>query len=213
MIDPITTPLSWAEEIRLNPCSVNNCPHTISQDIMPGKTNIHSFGTDNERNIYLVGPLGLHRLVSPSLCSEPTTPPTSMPTSTHAPTTDVLPITRIPFREPEIISSSSSQLEVTLRVKPAIFRTSQFEIQTRSYNGVFPGPTISILPGTKLKVTLVNELADIPGNTTDSIMKGSPIAAVVANFTNLHFHGFHVSPDDEDVIDVHLKPGMFNNLI
>lgn len=201
----IPSPLSWAEEIKINPCSKANCPHTIDEVDFPGKANIHSFGTDNEHNIYLTGPLGLHRLVSPSLCQQTPAPTSNL---SPAPTAETLLISTVPFRETELFSSTSGFLEVTLRVIPAIFRTTQFEIQTRSYNGHFPGPTISILPGSELRVTLVNQLANILGNANQSIMKGHPLADIIANYTNLHFHGFHTSPESENVIDDLLAPGL-----
>jgi FtsP/CotA-like multicopper oxidase with cupredoxin domain len=55
------------------------------------------------------------------------------------------------------------------------------------YEGSFPGPTLRLKPGETLKVKLISGLSDV---------------------TNLHTHGFHVSPlGNSDNIFLHINPG------
>lgn len=58
---------------------------------------------------------------------------------------------------------------------------------TMTYNGQFQGPTLVVRPGDRMRIRLVNRLS-------------TP--------TNLHFHGFHVSPKgNEDNVYLSIDPG------
>ena len=60
-------------------------------------------------------------------------------------------------------------------------------VRLLTYNGLFPGPLIRAREGQSLRVRLTNRLAEP---------------------TNLHFHGVHVSPEDHhDNVFVSLPPG------
>ncbi len=95
--------------------------------------------------------------------------------------------TGTPFFEPEVLSSSSGLLEVTLRAAPTMVPWHAGTRYAYTYNGATPGPTLRVRPGDRLVVHLENELDDD---------------------TNLHTHGLHVSPDgDSDNIFVRVPPG------
>lgn len=70
----------------------------------------------------------------------------------------------------------------------------------RSYDGLFPGPTIRVSPGSRLVVELENCLQGI-------LNLSSPRNALRwANGTSLHVHGMHVSPEQDDVFSI-VRPG------
>jgi len=68
-----------------------------------------------------------------------------------------------------------------------------------TYNGVFPGPTIRIKQGDRLRIRFRNSL---PHSNSSNVL-GFP-----ENITNLHTHGLHVSPSgNADNIFLHFEPG------
>jgi L-ascorbate oxidase len=66
-------------------------------------------------------------------------------------------------------------------------------VNMRSYNGCPSGPTISIKPGSTLKLKFTNNL---PLNPTDDTCPSQPdhVTPHCFNNTNIHTHGLHVSP-------------------
>ena len=73
----------------------------------------------------------------------------------------------------------------------------------RVYEGTLPGPTLRIRPGDTLRVNLVNNLEALPaGLPADSPFMCAPLSGHASAEhastcdTNLHTHGFHVSPSD-----------------
>lgn len=85
--------------------------------------------------------------------------------------------------EPPVVASAQGVLQTTLvaRSGSAVIN-GRPAAGTATYNGLFPGPTLSAQPGDTLRLTLRNDLAD----TTVPHLHGNP--------TNLHTHGLHVSP-------------------
>jgi FtsP/CotA-like multicopper oxidase with cupredoxin domain len=71
------------------------------------------------------------------------------------------------------------------------------------YNGSSTPPTLRLLPGDTLYVTLTNNLPQPPGN------------AGYTNYVNLHYHGLHVSPiaPGDDSIDMIAAPGQSLNYV
>jgi FtsP/CotA-like multicopper oxidase with cupredoxin domain len=69
------------------------------------------------------------------------------------------------------------------------------------YNGIATPPTLRLLPGDILSVTLTNALPVMP------------VGSAYVNDTNLHFHGLHVSPNapGDDSIDMLALPGQTLN--
>ncbi len=91
------------------------------------------------------------------------------------------------FAEPEVLSSESGRLELTLRAEPNDIPWGDSTRYGYTYNGNTPGPTLRVKPGDQLTIHLENQLdAD----------------------TNLHTHGLHVSPSGNgDNIFVRVPPG------
>jgi len=88
---------------------------------------------------------------------------------------------------PDADTASSSHLTVTLDAAATRFDIGGRTVAGEAYNGNFVAPTLHLVPGQDVTITLVNHLA-------------------VA--TNLHFHGLHVSPaDDSDDPFLCVAPG------
>lgn len=91
-----------------------------------------------------------------------------------------------PLRSPEVLSSRDGQLSVTL-VAAAGTHLAGRDTRALGFNGGSPGPTLLVRPGDVLAVRLVNRLAQP---------------------TNLHTHGLHVSPQGAgDNPFLHVAPG------
>ena len=78
-----------------------------------------------------------------------------------------------PFAEPPELRARRGVLRARLRVAETRFTVAGRRLLGKSYNGSFIGPTLRVRPGDRIEFDLVNRL-DEP--------------------TNIHFHGFHVSP-------------------
>ena len=91
------------------------------------------------------------------------------------------------LREPRRLYSRRGRLALTLEAEEQeVFVAGQLR-KAIVYNGSFPGPTLVVDPGDRIALTLVNRLADA---------------------TNLHTHGFHVSPEgNSDNVLLHIEPG------
>ncbi len=92
-----------------------------------------------------------------------------------------------PLRQPTELKSRDGVLEVTLDAAPGQVRIGGRNAATLGYNGGLPGPTLRVRAGDRVAVTLHNGLADP---------------------TNLHTHGLHVSPEGKsDNPFVMIEPG------
>jgi FtsP/CotA-like multicopper oxidase with cupredoxin domain len=80
-----------------------------------------------------------------------------------------------PFREPPELRSRHGVLRTTLTVDERRVAVAGMRVRAKVYRGSFPGPTLRVRPGDTLDLRVANRL-------------GEP--------TNLHEHGFHVSPVD-----------------
>lgn len=78
-----------------------------------------------------------------------------------------------PFTQPEELRSANGVLRVTLTAEERAVTIAGETVRGRVFNGSFVAPTLRVRPGDRLEITLVNKLAQM---------------------TNLHTHGFHVSP-------------------
>jgi len=91
------------------------------------------------------------------------------------------------FREPPLRVSQEGLLQTSL-----VARSGPADIVGRvmtavTFDGAFPGPTLRVRPGDRLRIDLTNELPEA---------------------TNLHVHGLHVSPrDNGDNVFLHIMPG------
>lgn len=86
------------------------------------------------------------------------------------------------WMEPQVISSSGGVLNYTLEAKFVESAFGGIMLRHRSYNGLLTGPTFRFKAGDTLNILLKNNLPV----ATDRSKK--------FNVTNLHTHGFHVSP-------------------
>jgi FtsP/CotA-like multicopper oxidase with cupredoxin domain len=93
-----------------------------------------------------------------------------------------------PLAEPAVLNAATPRtLRVRLVAEPKRFDISGKRVWGESYNGQYVGPTLHLVPGEHLELTLVNRL------TTP---------------TNLHFHGLHVSPSgNADNPEISVAPG------
>jgi FtsP/CotA-like multicopper oxidase with cupredoxin domain len=83
------------------------------------------------------------------------------------------PLTGLNWQEPEVLRSEAGTLTVRLEAAAGSHRVAGRQVTTLGYNGGLPGPTLQVRPGDTLRIELVNRLAEP---------------------TNLHVHGLHVSP-------------------
>lgn len=87
------------------------------------------------------------------------------------------------FFEPKVLRSKDGMLNVTLQAMDI----ENMNDPRLGFNNAMPGPTLRFRPGDTVKVAFVNALAEM---------------------TNLHVHGLHVSPrDNSDNVFVHVQPG------
>jgi len=79
----------------------------------------------------------------------------------------------------------------------------------RLYSGELPGPTFRVSPGDEMEIALHNRM---PTNPDRETVLNTPNQF---NSTNLHFHGFHVSPKgNSDNVYLQINPGeSFNYLV
>src|SRR5918993_423835 len=106
--------------------------------------------------------------------------------------------------EPEVRTSRDGLLDTTLTCRvmpvPVAGQTAIMSV----YEGALPGPTLRIRPGDRLRINLVNKLEALPAELpADSPFRCSPLGGpahaaagkhATTCDTNLHTHGFHVSP-------------------
>jgi FtsP/CotA-like multicopper oxidase with cupredoxin domain len=97
------------------------------------------------------------------------------------------PILHDGFPEPPARYSKNGVLDTRLRAALGKVSIDGRRVTTLNYEGSFPGPTLVICAGDKLTVHLQNDLTEP---------------------TNLHTHGFHVSPEaNHDNVFVRIDPG------
>jgi FtsP/CotA-like multicopper oxidase with cupredoxin domain len=91
------------------------------------------------------------------------------------------------LREPLRLQSRGGVLALTLEAAEREVFVAGTLRKAIVYNGRLPGPTLVVDPGDRIALTLVNHLYDA---------------------TNLHTHGFHVSPEgNSDNVLLHVQPG------
>jgi FtsP/CotA-like multicopper oxidase with cupredoxin domain len=91
------------------------------------------------------------------------------------------------FANPPQLVSKNGILRATLTAQEEKVTVSGRDVTARAYNGEFIPPTLVVKPGDTIELTLVNKLE---------------------HHTNIHFHGFHVSPSrNSDNIFLMVEPG------
>ena len=102
--------------------------------------------------------------------------------------------------EPTVISSSGGTLDITLTLSYATVSESHFTFtNARLFNGQYPGPTLKINPGDRVRILYKNELTFQSG----AVQSGTNVFHK-PDTTNLHFHGGHV-PGELPSDDVRLE--------
>ena len=97
------------------------------------------------------------------------------------------------------VSTTPGIVEVNLEAKIAQININGTLANLMTYNGYYPAPTIRVKKGDTLKIHFTNSLP----NTTATNLLGYQ-----KNITNLHTHGWHVSPKEpSDYVMYHLMPG------
>ncbi|EEQ98187.1 hypothetical protein Pmar_PMAR002004, partial [Perkinsus marinus ATCC 50983] len=74
----------------------------------------------------------------------------------------------------------------------------------RVYNGQLVGPTIRVSPGDTLRIVIINKLSPPEGAWHNNHL--GRYLSIQLNATNLHLHGLHISPLEDDVL-VSCRPG------
>jgi FtsP/CotA-like multicopper oxidase with cupredoxin domain len=109
----------------------------------------------------------------------------------------------MPFKDPVEITNLSTEpgvIEVNIDAKIAPIDIDGKKVDLMTYNGLFPQPTIRVKKGDLLRVNFKNSL---PERMEESVLEGAE-----RNVTNLHTHGWHVSPSgNADNILIPFSPG------
>src|SRR5215212_6799541 len=120
---------------------------------------------------------------------------------------------------PEVRASQDGLLDTTLRARVMSLPLAGQNATVSVYEGSFPGPTLRVRPGDTLRVNLVNSLNALPpGLPQNSPFICSPVTGpgqmpnstehAMTCDTNLHVHGFHVSPEgNSDNVFLTVKAG------
>lgn len=97
------------------------------------------------------------------------------------------------------LSPNPGVVEVALEAKRANVKIKGINADLMTYNGHFPQQTIKVRRGDKLRIHFKNSLPP----TTDKNILGH-----TKNITNIHTHGWHVSPSGKsDNVFLHINPG------
>lgn len=109
------------------------------------------------------------------------------------------------FQNAPVIRSQNGVLETTLTVAYAEHEIAGCPTSLRNYNGSLVGPTLRLKPGDTLRVLLENRL---PPNMDDHREGDDHNGPHALNTTNLHTHGFWVSPSGvSDNVLLKVEPG------
>lgn len=108
------------------------------------------------------------------------------------------------FPSPQVLRSRDGRLAVTLQARrDRVDIGDGHVLDTVTYDGTIPGFTWEVDPGDVLRVDLVNDLPPLPDDTVVDLVRPHEWT-----HTNLHTHGFHVSPSGtSDNIFQTVRPG------
>ena len=100
--------------------------------------------------------------------------------------------------DPVEIISSSGAVDAELMVKVGPININGTTANLLTYSGHFPAPTLRVKKGDLVRLRFINSL---PFTTRKNIL------GYTKNITNLHTHGWHVSPlDNSDNVFNHFMP-------
>lgn len=109
------------------------------------------------------------------------------------------------FKDPVVmpLARSGSIVDVNLEARIAPVNINGITANLMTYNGYFPGPTISVKRGDFLRVKFTNSLP---------VTNQTNLLGHQKNITNLHTHGWHVSPQEPgDFVLLEIMPGQTYN--
>jgi FtsP/CotA-like multicopper oxidase with cupredoxin domain len=108
--------------------------------------------------------------------------------------------------QPQSRIASGGVLATSLVCRGAEVRIAGETLQTVTYEGQVPGPTLRLNPGDVLKLTVDNQLEASGGGMGSG--NGRGMMGSVGAATNLHTHGLHVSPAGvSDNVFLQIAPG------
>ncbi|NEQ36494.1 MAG: multicopper oxidase family protein [Okeania sp. SIO3I5] len=113
------------------------------------------------------------------------------------------------FREPIEFTGKELRVAEHQLTLPGNDGSEGVPISVRLYNNSIPGPTLRRYPGEKIEFKFINNLPpnnQSGGNTCQELQHDNKPACF--NTTNVHFHGFHVSPKTDSGVsadDVFVK--------
>ncbi len=90
-------------------------------------------------------------------------------------------------------------VEATLVASPASVRVAGVNLEALAYNGSFPGPTLNLREGDRVRLKFVNQLSK-PMQDMSGSMNHRPQSS------NLHTHGLHIAPSVDNPFGT-LEPG------
>jgi suppressor of ftsI len=92
------------------------------------------------------------------------------------------------LKEPPVLASSGGMLEAALQATTKPVKVAgQLITGAMTYNGQYPGPTLRVKPGDRIRLKVRNNLK-LPATAQTNGM------GMALNVLNTHFHGMHVSP-------------------
>ncbi|EDP74619.1 multicopper oxidase family protein [Hydrogenivirga sp. 128-5-R1-1] len=109
-----------------------------------------------------------------------------------------------PFQDPPLaqLTRNGNIVETSLSPMRAQATINGQSVTMMLYNGSYPAPTIRVRSGDILRVNFTN---DLPANAD---ITGTNVIGYDMSVTNLHTHGWHVSPSgNADNIFLHFNPG------
>ena len=107
------------------------------------------------------------------------------------------------LRRQPVVASKGGELRTTLRVEATRLCVGGVAFDTRTYNGIFPGPTLLVRPGDRVHVELSNHLGP---NAPDSGTSAPQSTLRAPNSTNLHVHGLYQTAARDNTF-VSVEPG------
>ena len=114
------------------------------------------------------------------------------------------------LKNPREIHSVNGRFQTDLNMAITRHDLPYASAQLRLYEGEIPAPTFRVSPGDEMEIALHNNMP--PNTDTEPPVLNTPNEL---NSTNLHFHGFHVSPKgNSDNVYLQINPGeSFNYLV
>ena len=156
---------------------------------VPGAGGHLSSGGPGLRALLLVmGAMAQSAASAASTASAASAAPLVQPRELHTVGATAQSASGAPLVQPRELRSVGGLLDVTLVLDQHLLHGPGFDVWTRAYNGTVPAPTLRIKAGDKLRIKIINRLGpNAPGPCPLDYFG-------CINTTNLHTHGFHVSP-------------------